>query len=322
MYADDFYPEKPALQESKAKGNLALTIFSILLFVMTFLLFFAEEVNFVFQVVIVLLIHELGHFLLMKLFQYKHVRMLFIPLMGAFVQGSKERYSQRQSLLVSAAGPIPGIILGLVVISIAFGNRSIWLVDLGLLFLLLNTINLFPLDPLDGGQLFKLMVLRNQDMYIMVFSFVSSLILIGFGWFIQSWMMVVFGFLMGFRVRSLQNQFHLRKELEEEGVLYRSTYTDLSNKDFHKIKAVLMERTPALKTFVEQSEPEVSDPILASQVNAVLLSPVDQDATLGFKLFVGGIWVAALAVPIGLFIYFNEAIMESYGWYFKYLSSK
>jgi hypothetical protein len=225
-------------------------------------------------------------------------------------------------LLVSAAGPIPGIILGLVVISIAFGNRSIWLVDLGLLFLLLNTINLFPLDPLDGGQLFKLMVLRNQDMYIMVFSFVSSLILIGFGWFIQSWMMVVFGFLMGFRVRSLQNQFHLRKELEEEGVLYRSTYTDLSNKDFHKIKAVLMERTPALKTFVEQSEPEVSDPILASQVNAVLLSPVDQDATLGFKLLVGGIWVAALAVPIGLFIYFNEAIMESYGWYFKYLSSK
>jgi len=322
MYTDDLYPEKPVLQESKVSGNLALTVFSILLFVMTFLLFFAEEVNFVLQVVIVLLVHELGHFLLMKLFQYKNVRMLFIPLMGAFVQGSKERYSQRQSLLVSAAGPIPGILLGIVVISIAFGNRSIWMVDLGLLFLLLNTINLFPLDPLDGGQLFKLMVLRNQDLYIMIFSFVSSLILIGFGWFIESWMMVAFGFLMGFRVRSLQNQFHLRKDLEEEGVTFRSTYKELSNKDYHKIKGVLMDRTPALKSFVAQTEPEVSDPILASQVNAVLVSPVDQDATLGFKILVTIVWITALAVPIALFVVFNDAIMESYGWYFKYLSNK
>ena len=83
-----------------------ISIFSIVLFLVSFLFIFTEEVSFVFNLVIVLLIHEMGHFMLMKLFGYKNVRMLFIPLMGAFVQGTKEEYSQKQSLagqrLVSA----------------------------------------------------------------------------------------------------------------------------------------------------------------------------------------------------------------------------
>jgi len=60
-------------------------------------------VDFILPLIIVLLIHEMGHFLLMKLFKYDNVRMLFIPLMGAFVQGNKEEYSQKQSLWVVIA---------------------------------------------------------------------------------------------------------------------------------------------------------------------------------------------------------------------------
>ena len=132
----DFYPQKPELAEPKAKGNLALTIFSIVLFVMTFLFIFTDEVTFIFHLLIVLLIHEMGHFTLMKLFKYKNVRMLFIPLMGAFVQGSKEEYSQKQSLLVIGAGPFPGVIIGTVLILVASKYEAAWMIDLGLLFLL------------------------------------------------------------------------------------------------------------------------------------------------------------------------------------------
>jgi stage IV sporulation protein FB len=322
MSEEDFYPEKPALPEAKVKGNMGLTVFSILLFIMTFLFFFSDEVSFVFQVVIVLLIHEMGHFILMKVFKYQQVRMLFIPLMGAFVQGSKERYSQRQSILVAAAGPIPGVILGCILIALAMGNRSVWMVDLGLIFLLLNTINLFPLDPLDGGQLFKLLVLRNQDLYIMAFSFISSLVLIGFGWYIESWLMVAFGFLMGFRVRTLQNQYQLRNKLKEKGVQFNSTYADLSKKDYAIIKDVLLDKTPALQTFVSQVDEETSDPILAGQVNAVLVSPVAHDTGWMFKSLTMLFWILALLAPFAVFYFFNEQIMERYGWYFKYLSNK
>ena len=87
MTNDDFYPEKPVLEERKPRNNVALTIFSIVLFVSTFLFLFTDEIFFVFSVLIVLIVHEMGHFLLMKRFGYKDVYMLFIPLMGAFVQG-------------------------------------------------------------------------------------------------------------------------------------------------------------------------------------------------------------------------------------------
>lgn len=318
----DFYPPKPELIEPKAKGNLALTIFSIVLFVMTFLFVFTDEVNFVFHILIVLLIHELGHFSMMKLFKYNNVRMLFIPLMGAFVQGSKEVYSQKQSLIVIGAGPFPGVLIGTTLIALASSMQEAWMIDLGLLFLLLNIINLIPLDPLDGGQLFKLLIKKNQELFILVFSFISSLILIGGGWYIDSWMVMLFGFFMGFRVRSIQNQFNLRKELREEDVNYKTTYKLLSNKDFSKIKQVLLSHTPALRSYIDQVSDEESDPLLASQVNSVLVSPVEQDASLLFKIFTVVLWISSLVLPFVLLILFNESISENYEWYFQLLSDK
>lgn len=318
----DFYPPKPELIEPKAKGNLALTIFSIVLFVMTFLFVFTDEVNFVFHLLIVLLVHELGHFAMMKLFRYDNVRMLFIPLMGAFVQGSKEEYSQKQSLLVVGAGPFPGVIIGTVLIILASKYQEAWLVDLGLLFLFLNIINLVPLDPLDGGQLFKLLMKKNHELFILVFSFISSLILIGFGWYIDSWVMMIFGFLMGFRVRSIQNQYHLRKELKEEEVNYQTTYKLLSNRDFSKIKEVLLEHTPALRSYIDQVAPEEADPLLASQVNSVLVSPIKRDASVFFKICMIALWVVSLLSPFVLLFIFFDSFKENFGWYLEILSNQ
>ena len=161
----DFYPQKPELIEQKTKGKLSTTVLSVVLFVMTFLFLFSEEVDFIFHLLIVLLIHELGHFLLMKLFKYDNVRMLFVPLMGAFVQGNKEEYSQKQSLWVVIAGPLPGIIIGALLLILAGTIHQAWMVNLGLLFLFLNLLNLVPLDPLDGGQLFRLLMKKDHDLF-------------------------------------------------------------------------------------------------------------------------------------------------------------
>ena len=107
----DFYPQKPDLVERKYRGSAGLTALSLVLFALTFLWFFgAEEFNFLLYLLIVLVIHEAGHFAMMKFFNYENVRMLFIPLMGAFVQGKKRNYSQKQSFLVIIAGPLPGVL--------------------------------------------------------------------------------------------------------------------------------------------------------------------------------------------------------------------
>lgn len=317
----DLYPPKPELIEPKVKGNLALTIFSIVLFILVFLFIFTDEVNFVFNLILVLIVHEMGHFLMMKLFGYKNVRMLFIPLMGAFVQGSKEEYSQKQSLLVVAAGPMPGIIFGLILIFLAGTYHQVWMMDLAILFLLLNIINLLPLDPLDGGQLFKLLIKANHDLFLLVFSFVSSLVLIAFGWYIDSWVMIAFGFIMGFRVRTIQNQYNLRKEMKEENINFRTSYKLLSNRDFHKIKEILLNNTPGLKNFVGNVPSEDADPILASQVNSVLVSPIAKDTSVLFKLIIITLWVLSLLVPV-FFILNYDFFVANYEWWFEYLSGR
>ena len=313
----DFYPPKPELIEAKPKGNLALTVFSIVLFVIAFLLVFTEEVNFIIYFLVVLLTHELGHFTMMKLFAYKNVRMLFIPLMGAFVQGSKEEYSQKQSLIVVGAGPFPGIIIGVGLILIANVFQEVWMVNLGLLYLFLNLMNLIPLDPLDGGQLFKLLMKHNHDLFLLIFSFISSLVLIVVGWLIDEYMLIAFGFIMGFRVRSIQNQYHLRKELRDEEINYKTTYKLLSNKDFQGIKNILLERNNALRTYVDNVSEEDANPLLASQVNSVLLSPVKKDASFLFKFTIVFFWIASLLTPLVLLLVYLEKIMEYYDWYFK-----
>jgi len=307
----DFYPTKPELIEEKPKGGLSLTIFSMVLFVLVFLLLMGDEVNFIFSLLVVLIIHELGHFLSMKAFKYKNVRMLFVPLMGAFVQGSKTKYSQKESFIVTAAGPFPGVLLGTAILWYASEIQNEWMMNLGFLFLLLNIINLLPLDPLDGGQMFKLLFRKNNELFLMVFALLSSVFMIGVGWYLDSYVIMLFGFFMGFRVRALQKKYQVHKELNDDEVNYSTTYKLLSNRDFVKIKNVVLEHTPALRKFIDQVSSEESDPIIASQVNNMLEVPLKQDASVLFKILLVLFWVISFASPVILFFTLDIE------WFFK-----
>lgn len=306
----DLYPEKPVLVKEKVKSNWGLTLFSIIMFIASFLIFFTNQINFVFFLIFVLFFHEIGHFLFMKKFKYENVRMLFIPLMGAFVQGSKEKYSQRESLLVVLAGPIPGVVVGCITIVIASHYQLQWVLTLSFIFLFLNTINLLPIDPLDGGQLFKLLVHRQRDFFMMVFALGSSLLMIVVGLLLNDWLVIIFGFFMGIRVRGMQQNYQLRKELEELEVNYFSTYDELSNRDYAKIKDLLMERNKTLRKYASISEDDISQ-LIASHVNGLLIAPIIKDATWRMKILLICFWVFAFIVPFLLFLNLD------FNWYFE-----
>lgn len=301
----DFYPPKPELIEPKMKSSMAVTIFSMVLFVLVFLLFFSSELNFIIYLLVVLLIHELGHFLAMRWFKYENVRMLFIPLMGAFVQGKKQDYSQKQSFIVTLAGPLPGLIIGTSLFYVGLSYHSYWMVELSALFLLLNLVNLLPLDPLDGGQLFKLFVRNGTELFLMVFALLSSLLIIGLGWLLESPVIMLFGFLMAFRVRALQKQHQIQKEFAEEDINYEVSYKLLSNRDFMKIKSILLNNTPPLRSYMEQVSEEESDPVIASQVNNVLKTPIVKDTGLIFKITVVLLWLLSFSIPVILYYTVN-----------------
>ncbi len=99
----------------------------------------------------VLLFHELGHYLAMKWFGYRNVRMFFIPTLGAAVTGKHYNVSGWKKAVVALMGPIPGIVIGAGV-----GAAGIWwhrplLIEIALLLVILNGFNLLPFLPLDGG---------------------------------------------------------------------------------------------------------------------------------------------------------------------------
>jgi Zn-dependent protease len=312
MKEHDYYPEKPFIEKVKVESNWGLTAFSIVLFVGVFLLVFNDQLQFVLFLILVLFIHEMGHYAFMKLYKYENVRMLFIPLMGAFVQGTKDKYSQKQSFIVVSAGPFPGLYLGVVLLIFSSIFKFDWLVELSFLFLFLNLINLLPIDPLDGGQLFKLMVNRKRDLFLLVFALLSSLTLIGFGFLINSWMMICFGFVMAIKIRSIQRNYIIRKKLDQLNVDYISTYEELPNRSYALIRDVVIEETPTLKKYLEISE-ESNEDVLASHVNSVLIAPIIYDVPKMTKIFFVLFWVVSISLPFILIL----SNLLNFDWYFE-----
>lgn len=310
----DWYEAKPVLEKVKVRSNWGLTLFSVLLFALSFLYLFADELDFIFYLVLVLFLHESGHYLLMKLFKYQDLRMLFIPLMGAFVQGSKKHYSQKESFLVIAAGPFPGVVFGLILLFLANQYQQTWLLELSFLFLFLNVINLLPIDPLDGGQLFKLFVRQKRDLFLLLFALLSSLLMISVGYFIDSWILLAFGFLMSFKVRSFQRNYQLRQLLDQQGIDYELNYEDLSDQDYHRLKTVILEENPKLKSLHDAHGTAVQE-VVASHVNAVLSVPITRDASLLFRILLICSWLLLVSLPVFLLI----GPFLDFTWYFETL---
>lgn len=133
-----------------AARNLVIVIGSLLLFVLMGAVN-ADPLG-ILVVVTVLLIHELGHLAAMKGLGYRDVQMFFIPLFGAAVSSTETNPSGAKRAIVSLCGPAPGIALGIIctVLFHATGQRVF--MDSARTFLFLNTFNLLPLVPLDGGH--------------------------------------------------------------------------------------------------------------------------------------------------------------------------
>jgi len=309
MWQNEDYPEKPELVKTNTPNNWGLTFLSIVAFIGFFLLFFSNRLDYVIALVLALLVHEFGHFLMMKRYHYENVRLMFIPLLGAVVSGSKDRYSQKESIWVVLFGPLPGILLGTLGLFMGPYLHNDFLMAFSIILLTLNAINLLPLDPLDGGQLVKILVMKQRDWYLMIFALVSSLLLIGLGIYLDDWLISGFGFLLGFRVRSMQKTYELRKELTEQEVDLKVSYNDLSNRDFFTISRYLLLKKPGLQRLVE-NEPAMSDQVMANLVKEVLITPITMDMSVLARVLIIGLWVGLLALP------FIALILSNNAWYF------
>src|SRR5262245_43760732 len=86
---------KPELEEPKKKPNVWYkSLTSLAVFVVIGYFFFGQNWMLVLVLTAVVVFHELGHFLAMKIYKYQDLGIFFIPLLGAYVSGKKQEVSQ------------------------------------------------------------------------------------------------------------------------------------------------------------------------------------------------------------------------------------
>ncbi len=201
-----------------------------------------------------LLVHELGHLVMMRVFGSRDTSLLFIPLFGgAAVLNDRPAIKPWQEVIILLAGPIPGIVIGLGLAAYAFSapDAPALVSTTASILLALNIFNLLPVMPLDGGQLLNVAFLGRFPRLGAVFKGLSGILLMVAGWYSGFGVLLgVLGFFVLLRLplewRLAGAHRDLRRSAKAEGVL--STDEDFwLRRIFQRLRMVQFQGMAAVK---------------------------------------------------------------------------
>lgn len=184
---------KVAGEPSKGLGHtLALLLISLFLFWTLEGATTDGTATWIGALVLVLAVHEAGHFVAMKVFGYTDLKVFFIPLVGAAASGRKIDATPTQRALVSLMGPLPGIVLAFVASFLA-PYDSQFVAEVVVLALAINAFNLLPILPLDGGHYLHWTLFARWPSARRYIRLLNALALVGVGWLLDAWILLGFG---------------------------------------------------------------------------------------------------------------------------------
>jgi len=105
--------------------------------------------------VLLIFVHELGHFVEARRRGFNAAWPVFIPFLGAYVAIRDARMGPWQSAWISLAGPITGGLGSAICWVYGEQQNSALLQALGYVGFLLNLFNLLPVGILDGGSIWR-----------------------------------------------------------------------------------------------------------------------------------------------------------------------
>ena len=299
------FPYPPKYQKEEQPANIWLrSLTSLALYLILGYYIFPSYIMLLLITAIVIF-HELGHFFAMKYYRYNDLGIFFIPLLGAYVSGTKREVSQKQSAIIILAGPLPGIILGIIFHLVDQNNVDgyypfdISLSRIALLLILLNLINLLPIYPLDGGQLLNRVFLDEDSILSKVFIFLSAGLMCWIAWELNFYVLFIFPALILLRLRPDRNLDRTEKRIEKEGINADTSYEDLPNEDYWKIRNILIEEHPSFREIQPAPPYEYSprEEKIMLTIQSLLHRHIIQDISLVGKIAIFLLWIAALAAP-------------------------
>jgi Zn-dependent protease len=161
---------------SSRQAKTQLLIFSLLAFLVLALISGSSRSLIELGMLVgVILFHELGHMAGMIAFGYRDVRIFFIPFLGGAATGKKRGVARWKEAIVLLLGPFPGIIAGVLMLKV--GNVDGLMHTLAMQLIIINALNLLPVHPLDGGQLFTVLLFsRNRHLEVVFTGLTAALL--------------------------------------------------------------------------------------------------------------------------------------------------
>jgi stage IV sporulation protein FB len=303
------YP--PKYEKEEAASNPWMKSVSSLALYLILGYFIFPSYKMLLLVTLIVVVHEMGHFLAMKYYNYGELGIFFIPLLGAYVSGTKREVSQTQSAVILLAGPLPGIILGIGLYLIHENSASgfypfnISLHDIGLFFIFLNLLNLLPIYPLDGGQLLNRVFLDEEGILSKLYIFLSAALMCWAAWKLASsgsmvyLLLLLFPAMMLLRMRTDKKLDSVEKKIEESGINADVAYEDMPDEDYWKMRNILIEEHPAFRDVPKAPPYEYSDreDKVMSTIQSLLHRHIIEDMSIAGKILIFIVWIAALASP-------------------------
>jgi hypothetical protein len=111
--------------------------------------------------VLLILVHELGHVLEARRQGLPVTLPTFIPFLGAYVT-HRQADAPWRGALIALAGPFVGGLGAATVWAVGSADNTIWLLVLANIGFLLNAFNLLPIGFLDGGTVFQSISLSRR----------------------------------------------------------------------------------------------------------------------------------------------------------------
>lgn len=256
------FPNKPVIDLQQ--DDISKSMFNIILFLGISYFYFDKNISLILTVFLILLIHELGHLFAMRFFDYKNVKVFFIPLLGAYTTGSKTEISQKQSVIIYLAGPLPGLIIaiGLYYYGYYFQNNFIYHAAYYMFFI--NLFNLLPIKPLDGGNVLSVLFYSSKRDFQIAFIIFSGIAMIAVSLYLKAYFLlllplfIILGQIRQFKIEKIKNR------LLQNNVILDKDYNDLTNEEYWLIRTEIVKSF----TFSPKIDPELMK--LSDQENKVV----------------------------------------------------
>jgi len=295
---DTAFPPKPHAKQTKS--NLTRTITNLLLFLSISYFYFDKNINLVLVFFSVLAIHEFGHLFAMRFFNYKDLEIFFVPLLGAFTKGSKNRISQKQSIIIYLSGSVPSILLAVFLYYFSLTLQNNLLYRTSCVIFSVSLINLLPIKPLDGGNVIANLFFDTNNLLKKGFIVISILAMVVVSIYLGSYILLIIPFLLVINQLKQYRIDKIKEKLIQNEFNLNLSFNDLSEKEYWTIRTIIIENSnvfnnidPAILSISDNEDRIVKYVKLVLNDNSRV-----KDITPNFKRIVFLIYIISLTVPV------------------------